>query len=76
MPYINFMWTPKADASRIVDALRAVADAHKVSFYVNAKEEEEEHPVVLNGVDVPTDILGELKRLAAKADVTMHVHPG
>jgi hypothetical protein len=68
MPYINFMWHPKADASRvsgIVDALRTIADAHNVSFYVNAKEESEEQSVVVND-----DIV------VSKAGVTIYVNGG
>jgi hypothetical protein len=80
MPHINFAWFPKADSSRvsgIIDNLRALADAHNVSFYLNAKEEEEAQPVVLNnGVSVPTAVMDELRALAARGRVTIYVHAG
>ena len=79
MPYINFMWHPKADSSRvsgIVDELRAIADAHNVGFYVNAKEEEEPEPVVVSeSVSVPPAAVERLRGLAARAGVTIYVHP-
>jgi hypothetical protein len=80
MPYINFMWYPTADSERvvaIVNELRAVADAHNVGFYVNAKEEEEPEPVVVNdGVQVPAGVIEQLRRLATRAGVTIYVHKG
>jgi len=51
MPYINFVWMPNADSSRasgIIDDRRALADAHSLSFYINAKEDEKPEPVVVD----------------------------
>jgi hypothetical protein len=80
MPYITFAWHPAADEWRvgpIIDDLRAVATAHSVSFYVNAKEEEElERVVVKEGAKIPADALERLRELATGADVTIYVSAG
>lgn len=80
MPYIKFAFTPRKDAERvakILGGLEAVALAHDVTFYVNAREEEESEPVVATaGVELAPDVLARLRELAAKADVTIYVHPG
>lgn len=73
------MFHPKQDADRVFlikDDLRNVADAQNVSFYVNAKEENEKESVVLKeGVTLPPASVERLRALAAKADVTIYVHP-
>jgi hypothetical protein len=78
MPYINFNWSPKSDHGRvstIADDLEALADEHNISFYVNAKEEEERQPVVVpEGVSLPSAAVERLRGLAAKAGVTIYVH--
>jgi len=78
MRSITFAWHPKSDEWRvgpIVDDLRAVAADHNVSFYINAKEEEESERVVVKaGASIPDDALERLRELATRADVTIYVH--
>ena len=88
MPYITFMWHPKADeflVAPIVDDLRQVADGHNVSFHVNAKEamekdddnEKEDESVILNaGVALPEHVVAHLRQLATQAGVTIYVQEG
>jgi len=70
---------PNADAQLIAgisDELKTIAEKHHVSFYVNAKEEEEKHPVVVNKrVAVPPDVVERLRTLATKTGVTIYVNP-
>lgn len=79
MPSITYMWVPRQDAnliSGIVDELKRVADAHDVSFYVNAKERDEKNLVVVNSnVSVPHQVVDRLHVLAKKAGVTIYVNP-
>jgi hypothetical protein len=79
MPSITFMWSPRADAARvapIIDELQTLAEARNVSFYVNAKEEQDTEPVVVNkDVSVSSDTMEHLRRLAARVGVTIYVNP-
>ena len=78
MPYITFEWHPSQDSSRIapiVDALRSIADAQCVSFYINAKEENEKDRVIVrDDVALAWEVVEQLRALATKADVTIYVH--
>ena len=82
MPHIvSFLWYPRSDAERVngmVEALRAIADAHDVSFYVEEKEHEKApHVVVHQKVDdVPADVVSQLDLLAQAAGVTIYLNPG
>jgi hypothetical protein len=79
MPYITFMWYPRQDADAVFgiqDELRQFADEHDVGFYVNAREEDEERPVVLtDNVTLQERDLATLRLLAERANVTIYVHP-
>ena len=78
MPYITFAWHPTQDTSRvapIVDALRSIADAQRVSFYINAKEENEKDRVIVrDDVVLSLEVVEQLRALATKANVTIYVH--
>jgi hypothetical protein len=79
MPIITFLWYPRSDGFRvgpIVDELQSIAELQNISFYVNAKEEEEHERVVLGkDVTIPRDVEDQLRRLADRADVTIYVNP-
>jgi hypothetical protein len=78
VPYITFAWHPTQDSSQIapiVDALRSLADAQCVSFYISAKEENEKDRVIVrDDVVLSFEVVEQLRALATKADVTIYVH--
>jgi len=89
MPFINFMWYPTSDSERvagIVGALRELADAHNLGFYVKSAEEADDDdddddaeadPVsVAAGLDIPAAVMTRLRGLAKAAGVTIDVSLG
>jgi hypothetical protein len=80
MPYITFMWNPKSDNDQVaplVDPLRAVANAHDVGFFVEARDTtvEKEPTVIVNEkVTIPPAVVEHLQRLAKQADVVIYVN--
>lgn len=76
---VKYLLVPNSDAhliAGITDELKLIAEKHHVSFYVNAKEEEEKHPVVVNKrVAVPPEAEERLRALATKTGVTIYVNP-
>ena len=81
MPYISFLWSPAAGSGRvfgIADALRTIADAHDISFYVNAKEGRGRGSAGHRErrCNVPDAAVELLRRLGTKTGVTIYVHAG
>jgi len=80
MPYITYAWIANSDAhlvSGICDELKGVADELSVSFYIHAKEEEEENtPVIVDEeVSVASNVVDRLRALAMKAGITIYINP-